>query len=132
MSKLRTFRKYTNGAWELASMDEIVAGDIVLVEDVFNCYYKVAKEMHHFEYEPDDYRNAIDVDLFELTPDIKPFWMNLNPDAKHVATIQQEIANNGGQCCCVVKSKQSEDTICPCKAYQETRICICQLYIDEE
>ena len=127
----RIFRKYCNGIWEAVPMSDLKVGDIILAEDVFNCYFKVEQEKQSHEIDPGEFDNAITVDGINLPSDIKPFWMNLNPDAAHVAAIQKEIENNGGQCCCVLKSKQSVNTICPCKAYRETRKCICQLYIEE-
>lgn len=131
MSDLRTFRKYSDRAWIVTPMSQLKVNDIMLAEDVFDTYYKVEKEQHQYEFEPGDFRNAIEVDLIQLPADIKPFWKNLNSDDAHVKLIQESIKENGGQCCCVIKSKQSQDTLCPCETYRKTRVCICKLYIDE-
>jgi hypothetical protein len=56
--------------------------------------------------------------------------MILNPNEETRLEIKQAIKENNGYCPCT--TIKTSDTKCPCKAFRDNLICICELYVEEK
>jgi len=55
----------------------------------------------------------------------------LNPDKTIVEGIRKRLVITKQQCPCIAEDEWTNDTICPCKVFRETKECHCGLYVNE-